>query len=113
DNLLVLKENMLRNLEKSRGMVFSQGLLLKLVEKGLTREEGYALVQNAARKVWEDEDITLKEAVLSDVEIRHHLKPSEIDDVFDYAYHLKNVDKIFKRVGINGKAASRPVKVAR
>jgi len=101
-DLVVFKENMLQNLKKSRGMVFSQALLLKLVNKGLTREEGYSLVQNAARRVWEEEGVSLKEAVLQDGEIRRHLKEGEIESVFDYKYHLKNVDVIFKRIGING-----------
>ncbi len=100
ENLLVLKENMLANLEKSRGMVFSQGLLLKLIKKGLTREEGYALVQNAAKQVWEKEGMTLQKAVLSDNAIRKHLSEKEIEEAFDYNYHLKNVDKIFERLGM-------------
>lgn len=105
-NLLVLQDNMIDNLGKSRGMVFSQALLLKLVERGLTREEGYALVQNAARKVWDEGTPSLKEAVLEDEGIKRYLKPSEIESVFDYQYHLKNVDEIFRRVGINGAARS-------
>jgi adenylosuccinate lyase len=100
ENLLVLKENMLANLEKSRGMVFSQGLLLKLIKKGLTREDGYALVQNAAKQVWEKEGMTLQKAVLSDNAIRKYLSQKEIEEAFDYNYHLKNVDKIFDRLGM-------------
>ncbi len=99
-NLLVLDENMMANLEKSRGMVFSQGLLLKLVQKNLTREEGYKLVQDAAKKVWED-NAKLKDVVLKDPKILKHLSPKEINEVFNYEYHLKNVDKIFKRTGLS------------
>ena len=101
-DLVVFKENMIKNLELSRGVVYSQGLLLKLVEKGLTREAGYALVQDAARKVWNRDGGTMKEAVLQDRAIGKYLSAREIEAVFDARYHLKNVDKIFARVGING-----------
>ena len=101
-DLVVFKDNMTRNLELSRGIVYSQGLLLKLVEKGLTREAGYALVQNAARKVWDQDGGTMKDVVLHDRDILKYLSAREIESVFDARYHLKNVDKIFARVGING-----------
>ena len=90
---------MLQNLEGSRGMVFSQGLLLRLIEKGLTREKAYALVQRCAKRVWE-EGFTLREAVLEDKQILKYLNPKEIKSVFDYDYHTKHIDHIFKRVGI-------------
>ncbi len=99
-NLLVLDENMMTNLEKSRGMVFSQGLLLKLVQKDLTREDAYKMVQDCAKKVWEN-GASLKEVVLKDPKITKHLSSREITEVFDYQYHLKNVDRIFKRVGLS------------
>lgn len=99
ENLVVLEDNMKANLEKSRGMVFSQGLLLKLVQKDITREEAYALVQEAAKTVWENGK-TLQEAVLSDKRILKYLSPKEVKEVFQYEYHLKNVDAIFKRCGI-------------
>lgn len=100
--LRVYPENMLANLEKSRGMIFSQGLLLKLIQKGLTRERAYKLIQEASRKVWEDSRTGLKQAVLEDSRIRHLLSEKEIDSVFDYRYHTKNVKHIFKRLGIHG-----------
>lgn len=100
DNLLVLEENMKNNLNISRGMVFSQGLLLKLVKKGLTREDAYALVQNAAKRVWEDKTMTLRESALKDKEILKHLTLKEVEEVFNLEYHLKNIPKIFSRVGI-------------
>ncbi len=98
-DLVVHPENMLSNLKLSRGMVFSQGLLLKLVQKGLTREKAYGLVQSAAKRTW-DEKVTLREAVLASPEITRHLSEKEIDATFDYRYHTKNVSKILKRVGI-------------
>ena len=104
ENLVVNKDRMLKNLESSRGMVFSQGLLLKLVEKGLTREQGYKLVQDAAQKLWEDETLYLEQVVLKDEKILKILKPQEIRDVFSYDRHLKNVPVILKRTGIRSSA---------
>ena len=99
-NLVVNKDRMLKNLESSRGMVFSQGLLLKLVEKGLTREEGYKLVQDAAQKLWGDESLHLEQVVLSDEKILKVLTPQEIRAAFSYERHMKNVPVILKRAGI-------------
>ncbi len=98
-NLVVFPKNMFANMEKSRGIVFSQGLLLKLIRKDLTREEAYALVQRAAKKVW-DEGITLKEAVRSDEGIMGYLSRQEVEEAFDYDYHMRNVPVIMSRVGI-------------
>ena len=100
ENLVVNKDRMLKNLESSRGMVFSQGLLLKLVEKGLTREEGYKLVQDAAQKLWEDEKLYLEQVVLKDEKILKVLTAKEVRAVFSYDRHLKNVPVILKRAGI-------------
>jgi adenylosuccinate lyase len=100
ENLVVNKDRMLRNLESSRGMVFSQGLLLKLVEKGLTREAGYKLVQDAAQKLWGDETLRLEQVVLADEKILKLLTPKEIHSAFSYERHMKNVPVILKRAGI-------------
>ncbi|MGI6240507.1 MAG: adenylosuccinate lyase [Candidatus Omnitrophota bacterium] len=100
ENLQVNKERMLSNMESSRGMVFSQGLLLKLVEKGLTREDAYKLVQNAAKRIWEDVNANLREVVLNDKEILKHLSASEIQSVFSYKRHTRNVSAILKRAGV-------------
>lgn len=99
-NLVVHSDNMMANMNKSRGIVFSQGFLLRLVEKNITREEAYKLVQNAAKRVWESPDMTLEKSVLGDKEILKYLTPKEVKEVFSYEYHLKNVDKIFIRCGI-------------
>ncbi len=99
-NLLVYPENMQANLEKSRGMVFSQGLLLQLIKKGLTREKAYKMIQEAAKKAWENGQVNLKTVVSRDPEILRYLKEKEIDEVFDYRYHTKNVKEIFKRLRI-------------
>ncbi len=99
-HLVVYKNQMLENLGKGRGMVFSQALLLRLIEKGLTREAAYKLVQESAKKVWEDSKATLEEVVLADRGILKYLSPAEIKKVFQYQHHLKNIGKIYKRVGI-------------
>ena len=98
-NLKVHEKRMIENLEGSRGMVFSQGLLLKLIEKKCTREEAYKMVQDCAKAVW-DNGLTLKDAVKESKLIRAKLSTKEIDSVFNYEYHTKNVNEIFKRVGI-------------
>ena len=100
DHLSVFPENMKVNLEKTRGMIFSQGLLLKLIGKGMTREKAYAIVQNCAKQIWENGHLVLKDVAKRDSEIAKFLKPSEIDEVFDYKYHTKHVSDIFKRLGI-------------
>lgn len=100
DELVVYPEKMKANIEISRGMVFSQALLLALIRKGLTREEGYRLVQNAAKQVWDSKDLRLNDTVSQDPEIRKYLSTEEIRQVFDYRYHLKNIGKIFKRAGL-------------
>lgn len=100
EKLRIYPEKMLTHLEESRGMVFSQGLLLKLIQKGLMREKAYALIQDAAKKVWEESRVDLKEVVLEDRQIRKFLTLKEINGVFDYRYHTKNVGRIFKRLGI-------------
>jgi len=98
-SLQVRKDQMRANLEKSRGMVFSQGLLLQLIEKGCSREQAYSYVQDAAKKVWDD-GATLKEAVLKDKRVLKYLSTKEINSTFDYDYHTKHVGEIFKRLGL-------------
>jgi adenylosuccinate lyase len=96
-NLLVYPENMRKNLERTGGLIHSQRLLLKLVEKGVTREEAYRVVQRNAMKVWE-EGADYKELLRADPDASRLLTPAEIDEAFDLGYHLKHVDTIFRRV---------------
>ncbi len=110
-NLVVNKENMERNLKLSRGMIFSQGLLLNLISKGLTREKAYEVVQKAAAQVWGNDHADLKSVALKDKEIRRYLNQKEIEGVFDYAYHTKNVDKIFTRLGLTKKRQAVKTKI--
>ncbi len=97
DNLLVYPENMTDNLNITRGLLFSQKLLLLLVEKGLTREDAYAVVQRNAMKVWEDKTKNLKSELANDIKIQEVLTEEELNNIFSYHSMLKNVDTIFKR----------------
>ncbi|MEW6486713.1 MAG: adenylosuccinate lyase [Thermodesulfobacteriota bacterium] len=96
-NLVVYPNNMLRNLELTGGLIHSQRLLLKLVEKGASREDAYRLVQRNAMRVWE-EGADYKSLLRADPEVAALLTPAEIDEAFDLGYHLKHVDTIFRRV---------------
>jgi adenylosuccinate lyase len=96
-NLLIYPENMINNLNLTRGLVFSQTVLLKLVDKGLTREEAYQLVQSSAMDVWTDSNKNLKDELLKSNKVLKHLTKNEIDAIFNSEKILKNVDYIFQR----------------
>ncbi len=99
DNLIVYPENMMKNLNKTLGLIFSQRVLLALVEKGLLRETAYAWVQRNTLRAWQEQQ-EFKSLLLQDEDITKHLTATEIEDLFDYSYHLKQVDTIFKRAGL-------------
>jgi adenylosuccinate lyase len=97
DKLLVYPDNMLKNLNKFRGLVHSQRVLLALTQAGLSREDAYRLVQRNAMKVWEHGADFLEE-LLADKEVTAALSEAELREKFDLGYHTKHVDTIFKRV---------------
>lgn len=97
ENLVVYPENMLRNLNLMKGLVFSQRVLLTLAGKGASRENAYAMVQRNAMKVWE-QGKDFQEELVADEEVRSYLSAEEIKEAFDLNYHLKHVDTIFARV---------------
>jgi adenylosuccinate lyase len=97
DKLLVYPNNMMTNLEKTRGLIYSERLLLELTKKGGSREEAYAMVQRNAMKVWE-EGTDFKQEVLKDREVMGLLSREEIDECFDLRGHLGHIDDIFERV---------------
>lgn len=97
DGLIVYSENMRKNLEKTRGLIFSQRVLLALIQKGVSREEAYQLVQHNAMKSWQ-EGADFQELLVGDKRVREHLSPGEISDCFDLQYYLRNVGVIFKRL---------------
>jgi adenylosuccinate lyase len=97
DKLLVYPENMMKNLNKFRGLVHSQRVLLALTQAGVSREDAYRLVQRSAMKVWEQGKDFLEE-LLADQEVRAALSEADLREKFDLGYHTKHVDTIFKRV---------------
>ena len=97
DKLVIYPDNMLKNMNKFRGLVMSQRVLLALTQAGVSREDAYRLVQRNAMKVWE-QGADFKTELLADAEVTAALSPSEIEDKFDLGYHTKHVDTIFARV---------------
>jgi adenylosuccinate lyase len=97
EKLLVYPENMEKNLNKFRGLVHSQRVLLALTQAGTSREDAYRLVQRNAMKVWEQGKDFLEE-LLADTEVRAALSEEDIREKFDLGYHTKHVDTIFRRV---------------
>jgi adenylosuccinate lyase len=98
-NLTVYPENMKRNMDRTLGLIYSQRVLLALIDKGMAREEAYDTVQPRAMEAWEKQ-VSFRSLVESDEKITTLLNTEEIDDCFDYNYHLKHVDTIFDRLGL-------------
>ncbi len=99
EKLLVYPENMKRNLEKTLGLVFSQRVLLALVDKGLTREQAYELVQRNAMEAWRT-GTRFIELLEADTAIKQQLTSEELQGLFDYSYHLGHIDDIYARFGL-------------
>jgi len=97
--LQVYPERMKENLELTKGLAFSQRLMLALIDKGLSREQAYKIVQRNAMKSWKERTSFL-DLVRSDPEVAGHLSPSDIKAIFDYGYFLRHVDEIFERAGL-------------
>lgn len=97
-NLDVFPETMEENMKRTYGLIYSQRLLLKLINTGMSREEAYDMVQKLTAKSW-NEHIQFKELV-QDSKIADILPQEEIDDAFDYHYHLRYIDDIYKQVGL-------------
>ncbi|KRM18763.1 adenylosuccinate lyase [Ligilactobacillus hayakitensis DSM 18933 = JCM 14209] len=98
-NLTVFPENMKKNMEKTFGLIYSGRVLLKLIDTGMSREEAYDLVQPKTAQSW-DEQIPFRPLLEADERITSRLTKEDLDDAFDYNWHLKHVDYIFKRVGL-------------
>ncbi|WP_112873891.1 adenylosuccinate lyase [Paracoccus endophyticus] len=97
DKLVVYPDRMLANMNKFKGLVMSQRVLLALTQAGVSREDAYRLVQRNAMKVWE-QGKDFREELLADPEVTAALSPAEIEEKFDLAYHTRHVDTIFRRV---------------
>jgi len=100
-DLTVFPENMRRNMERTFGLIYSQRVMLALIEKkGLSREEAYDLVQPRAMQAWEEQR-SFRAILEEEPRITELLSPAELDDCFDYRHHLQHVDTIFARLGLN------------
>ncbi len=97
ENLIVYPENMQKNLNKFRGLVHSQRVLLALTQAGISREDSYRIVQRNAMKVWEQGKDFLEE-LLNDKDVTKALSEEELREKFDLSYHTKHINTIFKRV---------------
>lgn len=96
ENLVVFEDRMLKNFEKSFNLVFSQQVMLAIIDKGVTREEAYKNIQKLTLEAWEKK-IDFKVLVKNSDFVKKYLNDEEIDKLFDYHYYTKNIDKIFKR----------------
>ena len=97
EKLVVYPERMLRNLESTRGLIFSGQVLLDLAEAGMSREDAYRLVQSHAMRAWRD-DLSFRELIEGDSAVGKRLTPAKIERSFDIRRQLANVDTIFNRV---------------
>src|SRR5699024_8921233 len=99
DQLTVFSENMTRNIDKTYGVIFSQRVLLALIDKGMARERAYSIVQPMAMQAWETET-SFKQLLEANSDITAVMSKADIADCFDTTYHLKNVDFVFERLGL-------------
>ncbi len=99
EGLLVYPKNMIANLSKTRGLIYSQRILLELMKKGLTRDAAYEIIQACAMQVWQ-ESTEFKDVLFRDRKVRKFLSQNEINACFDIKYYIRHRDKIFKQAGI-------------
>ena len=104
--LQVYPENMKKNLETTQGLIFSQRVLIALIDKGLTRKEAYEMVQRNAMKSWKNRTSFLK-LLSTDKDVIKHISKKELNSIFDYNYFLKHVDDVFKRLDLTKKHRTR------
>jgi len=97
ENLLVYPDTMLNNMNKFRGLIHSQRVLLALTQAGISREDAYSLVQRNAMKVWEEGKDFLTQ-LLGDAQVREALSEEDLREKFDLGYHTKHVETIFARI---------------
>ena len=106
NGLQVYPDNMRRNLELPQGLVFSQRVLIALIDKGLTRQRAYELAQRNAMKAWK-ERTSFSELLKADAEVTAQLSESELESLFDYSYFLGHVDEVFHRLSLTEKKGAR------
>ena len=98
--LLVYPENMLANLVKTKGLIFSQRVLVELMNRGLSRPKAYDLVQEAAMRAWKKDDLEFEDALLQNPQVTKLISKKEMDKIFDVDFYLRHIDRIFRRAGL-------------
>jgi adenylosuccinate lyase len=98
--LQVYPERMRENLELTQGLVFTSRALIALVNKGLSREKAYKLIQACSMRAWK-ERVPLRGLLEGDAEVSSRLSPAELDEIFDYSVYTKYVDHSFKRINLS------------
>ncbi len=98
DNLTVFPNNMIRNMNHLKGLVFSQQVLLTLVSKGISREDAYKIVQENAMKIWAGDQEDFKTKLLKDEKVMEKMTKEEVEGIFSVDYYLKNVEEFYKRI---------------
>jgi len=104
--LQIYKENMYQNLELTRGLVFSQRVLIALIDKGLSRQHAYELVQRNAMKAWKEKTDFL-DLLKADADVLNQLPELELNSIFNYNHFLAHVDEIFSRLELNNRKATK------
>ncbi len=99
NGLRVFPDRMRANIESTRGLVFSQRVMLELIEKGMSRDDAYRLMQDHAATAW-DQGAEFTDLVRQDATVQRHLSPAELDALFDYGYYTRHVDAMLARVGL-------------
>jgi adenylosuccinate lyase len=99
-HLMVYPDNMARNMNVYGGVVFSQRVLLALVEKGVSREDAYRIVQACAHTAWNTDDGDFRQLITNDNQVKAHLSPAEVDACFDHNHHLRHLDEVYQRLCI-------------
>lgn len=99
-HLLVYPENMQRNMNLYGGVIFSQRVLLALVEKGLSREAAYKIVQTCAHEAWNKPGGDFHRLIKNHPDVKEQLTSEEIADCFEPQHHLRNLDEVYQRLGI-------------
>ena len=100
NGLKIYTDRMYQNIESTKGILFSQRILLTLIEKGISRDDAYKIVQNHSMKCW-DEGKDFRELIRNDDSLSGYLSSKDLDEIFDYGYYTRFVDDIYQRVGLN------------
>ena len=100
DKLLVYPARMQSNIDASKGLTFSQAILLALTKSGLTREQAYAIVQRNAMATWQTPGKMFKDFLMQDAKLLRHLQPAQIEKLFDVSIHFREVNNTFRKVGL-------------